>query len=74
MTVRSELVDLEATIHWTTKPGEENEGAYLVETAESSPRKEWVPKSVAELEWKDQRRKSATITMPRVIAESKGLV
>jgi len=72
--MRSELVDLEVTVHWTAKPEEENDGAYLVETAISSPRKEWVPKVVAELEWKDRRRKSATITMPREMAESKGLV
>lgn len=72
--MRSDLVDLDVILHRETYPGEPEQGAYLVESPTSSPRKEWVPKSVTEVEWHDRVRKTATITLPQSWAESKGLV
>jgi hypothetical protein len=72
--MRSDLVDIEVTLHKETYPGEENQGAYLVSTSVSTPRKEWVPKSVAELDGGAPPRNQGTLTLPRSWAEEKGLV
>ena len=73
--MRSDLIDIEVQVHHETSPGEENDGAYLVSTSTSSPRKEWIPKSRCELsDVKPAPSKQATMTLPQSLAEEKGLV
>lgn len=74
MSGRSDLTDIDVVIHRTTYPDDPDMGAYLVETSTSSPRKEWVPKSIAEIEWKDEAKRTAEMTLPVGFAEEKGLV
>lgn len=64
---RSELVDIEADLIRETKPGVPDEGAYLIDAGNGDP--VWVPKSLVEYD-----RRDGTFTMPRRIAEEKGLV
>lgn len=66
--MRSDLVDIEVTLHWST------DKAWLVESVTSSPDKVWVAKSRAELEGGDNVRKSGVLTCPESFAVSKGLI
>lgn len=71
MTGRSDLIDLEVTLHRDN----ENDGAVLVETDVSSPKKVWVPRSMCEVS--DVARppsKRATLTISESYAQEKGLV
>lgn len=72
--MKSDLVDIECVLHHETSKGEENEGAYLVSTTVSSPAKIWVPKSRCEIEGGEPPTNKATLTLPRSLAEEKGLV
>lgn len=71
--MKSDLVDIECVLHHETHKGEENEGAYLVSTTVSSPRKEWVPKKACQLEGGEPPTNKATLTLPQRLAEEKGL-
>lgn len=69
---RSDLVDLDVVVV------RETEAAYGIDDGtQEGPRKAlvWVPKSQSEIEYTSEGRyRSATITMPRWLAEEKGLV
>ena len=75
--MRSDLIELEVSVHWETTKMVDNEdrGAWLVETDVSSPKKVWVPKSWCEIsDQKPKPSKQATMTISRAQAEEKGLV
>lgn len=64
---KSELVDIEARlVHQTEK-------AYLLDAGHADKRYEWVAKSVVETDV-DRSGDSGIFTMPRNIAEEKGLI
>lgn len=63
----SEIVDIDVTLK------HETEKAWLVySTCGQTPHEEWISKSVAELERGNGA--SVTVTLPRWMAEAKGLV
>ena len=66
--MRSNLVDIEVTLHWST------DKAWLVESVTSSPDKVWIPRSMAELEGGDNVRKAGVLTLPEPFAVEKGLI
>lgn len=71
MTGRSDLVDLEVTLH----RDDENDGAVLVETDASSPRQVWIPRSMCEVsDVADPPSKRATLTISESYAQEKGLI
>lgn len=71
MTGRSDLVDLEVTLHRDN----ESDGAVLVETEVSSPKKVWVPRSMCEVsDVADPPSRRATLTLPESYALEKGLI
>lgn len=75
--MRSELVDLEVTVHHETTKMQDGEdrGAWLVESDVSSPKKIWVPKSQCEVgDRRPAPSKQATITLSESMAVSKGLI
>lgn len=64
---KSELVDIEARlVHQTEK-------AYLLDAGHADKRCEWVPKSVVETDV-DKIGETGIFTLPRLLAEEKGLV
>lgn len=78
--MRSDLVDIEVTLHYETKKmvAGEDRGAYLVESFVSSPKKVWMPKSLCEIGPPDGGRmapaNAVCLTAKRSILEKKGLV
>jgi hypothetical protein len=65
--MKSNLVDLDVEIH----RDEPIEKAVLVIF---NGEKHWLPRSLIEIEYKDQSEQSATVTMPEWLAIKKGLV
>ncbi len=63
---RSELVDIEAVIRQRT------EKAVRIDHADSNSEDVWLPLSMIEIE--ETGRMLVTITMPRSLAEEKGLI
>lgn len=72
--MRSDLVDIDVTVHHKTYPDDPDEGAWLVSSDVSSPKRIWVPKSQCEVEGGDPPTNKGTMTLRRSLAEEKGLV
>lgn len=65
-----ELVDLELQV----KKDHEANKAIAVFNYNDKGKTVWLPRSLIEIEYKDQHRRTATITMPEWLAQEKGLI
>lgn len=70
--MKSDLVEIECQLHHETKPGNPDEGAFLVSLDGDRKRAVWVPKSICQIGAQD--RSSVTLTMSERTAVDKGLV
>lgn len=70
--MRSKLADVEVWLHHETKPGVEDEGAYLVSLDHKD--KCWIPKVACEIDVKDARTGRAILTAPESYLQEKGLI
>lgn len=74
--MRSDLVDLDVTIHTSTTKmvAGEDRGAWLVESVTSSPKRVWIPKSQCEVEGGEPPTKRGTLTARESLLVEKGLI
>ena len=75
MSGRSDLVDIDVTIHREPDPTKDGRSAWLVSSVVSSPEKIWVPEVLCEIsDRQEPPRKGATMTLSESLAQEKGLI
>ena len=70
--MKSNIVDIEVTLHHETKVGNVDEGALLISLDGNNDSAVWVPKS--QIEFEQETGRSYSVSLPYWLAYDKGLI